>query len=100
MQKLDKLLKEWVLKGLINNNEAKQILHYESNKPQNSYAIISLITLGVIIVGIGIISIVAANWDKIPSDIKLLSDFLILYICGMGIVYAYQMILSKPPFPY
>lgn len=64
MFNLEKSLKEWVLKGFINDNKANQILRYESNKPQSSYIILSIVILGVIILGIGVISIIAANWDK------------------------------------
>lgn len=90
MFNLEKSLKEWVLKGFINDNEANQILRYESNKPQSSYIILSIVILGVIILGIGVISIIAANWDKIPANIKLINDFLLLIICGIGILEAYR----------
>lgn len=78
MTKFDQRLKEWVLLGLITQAQANQIGAHESTKPENRWILSGLLTLGVVIIGIGVISLIAANWDKIPDSIKLCSDFIVL----------------------
>jgi uncharacterized membrane protein len=90
MFKLENSLKEWVAKGFITENEAQQITVYESNKTEHSYALSTVLILGIIIIGIGIISLIAANWDTIPDAIKLAADFILLILCGFLILYTWK----------
>lgn len=78
MSKLEKGLKEWVSKGFINQEQADRINAFESSKPENSWILSGLLILGAIIIGIGVISLIAANWYQIPNSIKLATDFILL----------------------
>lgn len=54
----------------------------------------SLITiLSFFCIGLGIISVIASNWQEIPVTVKLIFDILLLAGIAGGIFYAYQ---SKP----
>jgi len=88
MNKLEKTLKQWVSLGLLDQKQADQIFLYESTKPDGSWILSGLLILGVIIIGIGIISVVAANWQQIPNIIKLITDFALLLILSIFIVRA------------
>jgi uncharacterized membrane protein len=78
MSKLEKGLKEWVSEGFINQEQADRINAFESSKPENSWILSGLLILGAIIIGIGVISLIAANWYQIPNSIKIATDFILL----------------------
>lgn len=78
MTKYQKNLAEWVSLGFISQDQASLIIAHEEAKPESSWLMNGLLTLGVTILGIGIISIIAANWYQIPDFIKIVSDFLLL----------------------
>lgn len=78
MFKLEKGLKEWVTQGLITQDQAGRIQTYESQKPESSWILSGLLILGSIIIGIGIVSLIAANWIFIPNAVKLGVDFILL----------------------
>lgn len=78
MPRLEKSLKEWLSHGFISEAQADLIRNHERTKPESSWVLSGLLTLGAIIIGIGIISLIAANWIEIPNAIKLGGDFVIL----------------------
>lgn len=88
MNKLDKSLKQWVALGFIEPAQANRIQQYEASHTESSWFLSGLLILGAIIVSMGIISIIAANWQHIPDYIKLFADFVILTICGLLIIRA------------
>jgi uncharacterized membrane protein len=90
MAKLEKLLSRWVSAGLINQQQANNIQQYENAHADNSWAMYGLLVLGAIIISIGVISLIAANWDHIPEAVKLFTDFAILSIMAIFIVRAFQ----------
>ena len=69
MSKLEKALKEWVLLGFIGQDQAKLIREHEFAKPEGSWILSGLLILGASIIGIGVISLVAANWNEIPDSL-------------------------------
>lgn len=92
MKKIEKNLKEWIDKGIINQQQAEFILNHEKAKNENSWVLSGLLILGAVIVGLGMISTIAANWDQIPDIIKLVSNFLLLIILAY---FTYKNWLSK-----
>lgn len=78
MSKLEKSLVEWIEQGIIDVSQADRIRLYESQKPEGGWSISGPLILGVVIIGVGIISLIAANWRFIPDTLKLISAFLIL----------------------
>ena len=61
MAKIEKLLVEWNIKKLISDEQVKLIQNYESSKQESSWILTSLLILGAVIIGIGIVSVIAAN---------------------------------------
>lgn len=78
MAKLEKKLAEWLQQGLINKIQVDGICHYEASQSNASWMVYSFIALGSTVIGIGIISLVAANWATIPDLVKLGSALLLL----------------------
>ncbi len=90
MSKIEKKLNEWVSLGFINNDQALQIQSYENSKPEGSWILSGLLILGVIIIGIGIISLIAANWSTIPDTVKLGVDFALLITLAFATVKSWE----------
>ena len=90
MASLEHQLNDWVSKNLINREQAEGIRHYESNRPGSSWVLYSFLILGATIIGIGVISLIAANWDTIPNAVKLGADFLLLIGLALGIHYSWN----------
>ena len=85
MTKLDRNLNEWVSIGLLSQEQANKIKVHEENKPENSWIISSILILGAVIVGIGMISLIASNWYQIPNAIKISVNFTILICLAIAI---------------
>jgi len=83
---LEKRLSRWVTAQLISPEQSKQILRYEREQPSASWVLFGISGIGVIVVLTGIISIIAANWNEIPTGVKLGLYFLSLITLG-GVVF-------------
>ena len=83
MPSIEKQLKEWSEQGIISHEQASKILAHESSKPRASWIQYGLLILGVFVMGLGIISLIAANWNEINDYIKLIVDFLLLTTIGL-----------------
>ena len=75
-KKLDRL----VAAGIITQTQKLQILAFEEGK--NGFPLVqkALAVLGVFMVGLGVISLVAANWYEFGGGVKLAVMFALL--CG------------------
>lgn len=80
-----KALPELMQAGLINEAQAGRIRDYYAQKPdRSSYrALLIFGILGALLVGLGIILIIAHNWDQLARPIKISLAFLPLII-GQG----------------
>lgn len=80
----ERKLRQWLDAGLIDAATQQRILDYEAKtaKPLGLWAIIGL---GALAVGLGIISVVAANWDDIPGLIRLSVHALLIVALMTGI---------------
>ena len=67
-----KIFQRWIDAGLTSQDQTDAMLDYESsNSPNRSNWIIwGIATIGIAAILIGIISIVAAKWDKISPGIN------------------------------
>lgn len=83
-------LERWQQAGLLSFEQVERILAFENQHPQRSnWWLYSFIILGSAIVGLGIISLIAANWADMPDHLKLGADFLLLGILALGIFQQY-----------
>lgn len=90
MLKLEKALKEWVSLDLLSQTQANQIQQHEAAK-SGSWILSGLLTLGVIAISIGVISLIAANWQEISDVVKLAIDFSLLIGLSIGILCAWNV---------
>lgn len=86
MTLIEKKLQIWEQQGLINSDQYDAILTFEQGEKQNNnWWLYSLLILGSAIIGLGIISLIAANWTQIPDTLKLGTDFSLLIILAAAI---------------
>lgn len=83
MKNLNKLIREWQDRGLITSDQVHNILDYENKKPKASWFMYGIITLGVSVVGLGLVSLIAANWHQISDGVKLGGAFVLLSIISI-----------------
>ncbi len=84
---LEKKIEAWLQAAIIDKNTADRIRQFENNSSRIGFFFI-LGALGSLALGVGIIALVASNWQFIPSWIKLSVDILIMIILSFGIVRA------------
>ncbi|MEI6414203.1 MAG: DUF2157 domain-containing protein [Pseudomonadota bacterium] len=78
MAYLSSRLRDWVAAGLISAPQADSIATFEAARPLGNWLLFSFLALGSGVIGIGVISLIGANWHQIPDEAKLALDFLIL----------------------
>ncbi|WP_373491260.1 DUF2157 domain-containing protein [Parasphingorhabdus sp.] len=66
----DRKIRNWLDAGLIDADTALRLREYEADQSR-PLGLWALIGLGALAIGLGIISLVAANWDDIPGMIRL-----------------------------
>ena len=71
-----KTVDNWVAAGIVSSQQANDIILFEAQK-KKPIGIITTVSLGILAIGLGIVSIVASNWDLIPKHLKLASFFAI-----------------------
>lgn len=75
MAKLANQIREWTDQGFIDVAQAEQILKFEENRPRSSWQQYGIITLGVLVVGMGVVSLISANWHRLGDLVKLTGAF-------------------------
>lgn len=78
MTKIEKKLKEWRENHLLSEEAYYSILNYELNKKtkwSKNFFLYGLLMISSFSIGLGIISIIAANWNFIPTFFKYLFIF-------------------------
>ncbi|MDD5394649.1 MAG: DUF2157 domain-containing protein [Thiothrix sp.] len=90
MGMITRKLDQWLQAGLITPDQHTAILAFESDHPQHAnWWIYSFMILGAAIIGLGVISLIAANWVDIPDSVKLGADFALLALIAGGIYAQY-----------
>ncbi len=79
-QKLD----NWRQAGLLEPKQVEAILQYENNAAKNNFALYGFVGLGASVFILGIISIIAANWNEISSETKLTTYFILQFSLGIA----------------
>lgn len=93
--KLKQKLNNWQSAGLITPAQVSAIVEFENKPSDNSWWLITTMVCGAMIVGIGIISLVAANWDEISAGTKIFLDFAILILIAIGIYFIAPKIAAE-----
>lgn len=90
--KLEHHLTQWAEKGLLSEEQRQKILEFEQNESKSlggNRVLYAFLILGVSIIGIGVVSLIAVNWEAIDPMVKLASDFVILILLAGGIYRAH-----------
>tara|TARA_R110002033_G_scaffold42421_3_gene83363 strand:- start:12115 stop:13269 length:1155 start_codon:yes stop_codon:yes gene_type:complete len=74
----------WLDAGLIDADTARRIREYEAERSR-PLGLWSLIGLGALAIGLGIVSLVAANWEEIPGMVRLVVHLLLIAGISGGI---------------
>ncbi len=87
---LTKKINDWVSHKFITKKQAEKIINYETRNSGRSWVLYGFSLLGFTTIAIGIISLIAANWQLIPGDIKLLINFLFLILTALWVYYSWK----------
>ncbi|MEY2935610.1 MAG: hypothetical protein RL033_6359, partial [Pseudomonadota bacterium] len=81
---LERQLARWLSAGLISSDQVARIRRFEAeqSRPTLLYAVS---TLAGVAIAIGIVSVIAANWDAIPGRAKIGLDLSVI----AGLSYAF-----------
>lgn len=77
-------IEQWKEAGLISGEQASKILDFEERNPGRNWVVSGIAGIGVIALSMGVISIVAANWDFYSYEFKLLAYFALQIALGAG----------------
>jgi uncharacterized membrane protein len=77
-------LKRWVEAGLLLPAQAERIALFETSRSRPS-ALYAAVSLAALAIAVGVVSMVAANWDAIPGRLKLGVDLLLLAALGQAV---------------
>lgn len=83
--KLHNRLQDWLNQGFLSQEQVTQIQDYEEKRAR-PWVSGAFLVLGVIVIGLGVISLIAANWQDISTPLKICGDFVILAIVA-GLIF-------------
>ena len=86
MRGLPKLLSQWQEADLISIEQVEEIKTFEATRPSNGWMLRGFMGLAVTAIGIGVISLIAMNWEDVPDLVKLVSNFLVLLGLGASVL--------------
>lgn len=83
MRGLNKKISAWVEHGIIAPDQAARIQDFEqSGSAKHNWSLWGVVIVGVSAIAIGIVSVIAANWDFIPPLLKLVNYLLLQSLAG------------------
>lgn len=90
---LEKDIQKLLEVGVIDSETAKRIEeYYQKNRPDNSNRLFTIFAvLGSALVGLGIILLIAHNWDELSKPIKVVISFLPLIVGQLFVFYAFRV---------
>src|SRR5688572_26241986 len=84
---LDRKLADWLSAGVIDEGTRDRIAAYE-HAQRRPYALYALIGLGGGTVALGLVSVVASNWDSIAGGVKLSGDLILGVLLAVATAWA------------
>ncbi len=86
MRTLTKKLGEWANEGIITQEQVRAIANYEERSSgTKNWVLWGITAIGVVAVGTGLVSIIAANWAALTDAIKLVAYFALQ--AGLGFAF-------------
>ncbi len=86
MMKWQERTTAWANAGIITPEQGEKIIHFEREQPAASWFLWGLSGLGISVLMTGVISIIAANWDLLSAQLKLVFYFISLFILGVFVI--------------
>lgn len=83
---LERQLARWLSAGLITSEQAGHIRRFEAEQGRPTL-LHAVSTLAGVAIAIGIVSVIAANWDAIPGHVKIGVDLAIVAALSYGFVW-------------
>ena len=68
---LNQKTEQWVAQKVISPKQKEAILALETKK-REPFVLMAILWLGIFCIGLGIVSLIAANWETIPAVVKLM----------------------------
>jgi len=96
IKKLLEETKQWVSEGIIDEAQKQRISSRYSERPEYSRLLNIVVTLGSILIGLGILLFVASNWDKLSRPAKITIIFSVISAFNFAGYYFRQV---KDEFP-
>ena len=78
MASLARKISDWVGAELITAEQGEKLLSFEQNRKSALSPFLALGLVGAFAVGLGVVAIIAANWQDIPAGLKLAAMFMML----------------------
>jgi uncharacterized membrane protein len=82
-------LKRWRDAGLIDDSAVAHISAWEAQHRRPIW-LWALSGMGALAIGLGVVAVVAANWQEIPAGVKLAGDLLLTGLCAVFVFVAWQ----------
>lgn len=92
-------LTAWQSAGLIDGDTAAAIRAYEAGHAR-PLALWAVIGIGALAIGLGLVSVVAANWDAIPAAVRLAVHFALLAALAVGLWRRSDALLAQRPWAH
>ena len=87
--RLEQKLNLWVKNNLIEPSQKQQIMDFEQNRGTPLF-FGGMVLLGIFAITLGVISLIAANWEFIPGWVKIFFDIVLLSLIAGGSYYAWS----------
>lgn len=88
-------LRRWRSAGLIDDGAVERISAWEATHRRPLW-LWALSGMGALAIGLGLVAVVAANWEEIPAGAKLAADLLLTGLCAGFVLVAWQRDLEWP----
>lgn len=82
---VDRKLAEWLSAGLLTAEAAAKIREYEGHQTR-PYLLYAIGGLGALTIVLGLVAIIASNWESIPGGVKLTLDLVLAAALAAGLV--------------
>jgi hypothetical protein len=93
---IDRKLAAWGEAGLIDAQTAAAIRAYEERHAR-PVALWAVIGIGALAIGLGVISVVAANWEDVPGTVRLAIHFALMLAMGGWLAWRGQALERTQP---
>lgn len=96
---IERKLTAWQSAGLIDADTATSIRTYEESHSR-PLALWAVVGIGALAIGLGLVSVVAANWEAIPGTVRLSVHFVLLAALAAALWWRGDALLSQRPWAH